>query len=87
MDIHIITPLNFSRFLLNENVNKQATPASSLLAQNNKWKHQYHSHPKDLHFDLALDLIPPGFFKNITVDDLLFAIDKMIDILSHAKHW
>ena len=55
---------------------------------------QQHAHPKgpkDLDFDLAENFLPEEFLcRDIAVDNhhhLLFATEKMIDILSHAKHW
>ena len=82
--------------VLNENVNNEPTPglpANSQLVQNANWKYQCHrpKDPKNLHFDIAEDYIPPDYFKkDISVNGnhhLLSATDKMIDILSHAKHW
>ena len=49
------------------------------------------AHPddsRDQDFDLAQDFIPDGFY--LIVDDpchLLFTTNKMINILSQAKHW
>ena len=82
--------------VLAENVTQEPSPA--LPAPINLAKaanrHRQCFHPKDpvhLDFDLAEDFIPEGFFcKDIVVGDrchLLFATDKMLQLLSIAKNW
>ena len=79
-----------------ENINSgpmPAYPSNSQLAQNANCLHQcrHPQDPKDLDFDIAEDFLPPGFFKkDVHVNGrchILCATDKMIDILSKAKHW
>ena len=82
--------------VLAEDVTKEPTPglpSKAQLAQNANC-HCQCLHPKDpttIDFDLQEDAIPQGFFhENIKTrksHHLLFANDKMIDILSQAKHW
>ena len=82
--------------VLAENVTQEPTPA--LPAPINLAKaanhHRQCFHPKDpvhLDFELAEDFIPEGFFhKDIVVGDrhhLLFAADKILQLLSIAKNW
>ena len=79
-----------------ENVNSEPTPslpAPICLTQTANCYHQ-HFHPKDsidLSFVLAEDFLPEGFLhKDISADNnchLLFATNKMIEILSQARNW
>ena len=62
------------------------------MAQNANYPCQYYylKNPKEFHFNLAKDFISPEYFcKDVTVDGwhyLLFATDKMIDLLSQATN-
>ena len=73
--------------VLAENVDNEPMPllpANAQLTQNANHLHQHYQpkDAKDLDFDLAKDFIPVNNCHNI-----LFAMDKLIDILSCAKYW
>ena len=82
--------------VLTENITDEPTPglpSKAQLAQNANRRRQ-RLRPKDpatLDFDLEEDAAPEGFFchdiKTKNSHHLMFANDKMIDILSRAKNW
>ena len=82
--------------IMGEDVSLEPTP--SLPVPSNLAKaancHRQHHHPQDpttLNFELAEDHIPEGFlYIDVTIGHrhhLIFATDKMFELLFHSKSW